>query len=496
MIEFFFASFFGIVCGFFSGLIPGIHVNTICAILLSVFVSSFTISPELIIVFIASLAVTHTFFDVLPGLFLGIPGDSTFALLPGHDLVKKGYGSLAIKLSIIGSLSGLFLGIIIFTFLSQENAMAMDNFIKPYLLYVLIIVSIILVLSERNPLSALFVFLASGLLGILVSASPIIYPREAPINSMLPSLTGLFALSGLIWSITTLVGSKTSNNDKNQIINFSEIPAPSIRGGIAGFIVGILPGLGGANAATILLLIENWIGKSKGRDYENRSYLVTTSSLNTTEAMISIITLYLISKPRSGASIAIQTILEGKILINHVQIIIISMIFAGLISAIAMWRFGPIIAKKIDLFDYGALNWSLIFFLISLVSSLLDLGGLTILLCSFAIGILPFVLNVRKGQLMGFFLIPVIIYYSGGGRILYDTLKLSQKHPIVFEYPSINTVFISILFSTLVCIFSYIIIKKANIDIIIHKKIASKLIIIFPLIGIFLLFLNLYINNY
>ena len=98
MIEFFFASFFGIVCGFFSGLIPGIHVNTICAILLSVFVSSFTISPELIIVFIASLAVTHTFFDVLPGLFLGIPGDSTFALLPGHDLVKKGYGSLAIKL--------------------------------------------------------------------------------------------------------------------------------------------------------------------------------------------------------------------------------------------------------------------------------------------------------------------------------------------------------------------------------------------------------------
>ena len=114
-----------------------------------------------------------------------------------------------------------------------------------------------------------------------------------------------------------------------------------------------------------------------------------------------------------------------------------------------------------------------------MVALLLGLGGLTILLCSFAIGILPFVLNVRKGQLMGFFLVPVIIYYSGGGRILYDTLKLSQKHPIVFEYPSINTILISILFSTLVCIFSYMIIKKANIDIIIHKKIASKLIIIF-----------------
>ena len=169
MIEFFFAILFGIVGGFFSGLIPGIHVNTICAILLSIFVSSSAISPELIIAFIASMAITHTFFDVLPGLFLGIPGDLTYALLPGHDLVKKGYGSLAIKLSIIGSLSGLFLGIIILIFLSQENAMLMDKFIKPYLFYVLIIVSIILVLSERNPLSALFVFLASGFLGILVS---------------------------------------------------------------------------------------------------------------------------------------------------------------------------------------------------------------------------------------------------------------------------------------------------------------------------------------
>ena len=496
MIEFFFAILFGTVGGFFSGLIPGIHVNTICAILLSIFVSSSSISPELIIAFIASMAITHTFFDVLPGLFLGIPGDFTFALLPGHDLVKKGYGSLAIKLSIIGSLSGLFLGIIILIFLSQENAMLMDKFIKPYLFYVLIIVSIILVLSERNPLSALFVFLASGFLGILVSASPIIYPREAPINSMLPSLTGLFALSGLIWSIATLLKSKTSNNNKNQMINYSEIPAPSIRGGIAGFIVGILPGLGGANAATILLLIENWIGKSKGRDYENRSYLVTTSSLNTTDAMISIITLYLIGKPRSGASIAIDSILNEKILFDHVQIIIISMIIAGIISAVSMWRFGPIIAKKIDLFDYGALNWSLIFFLITLVTLLLGLGGLTILLCSFAIGILPFVLNVRKGQLMGFFLLPVIIYYSGGGRLFYDALKLNQKHPIVLEYPSINSVLISILLSTLMCIFSYMFIKKANIDLITHKRLASKLIIIFPLLGIFLLFLNLYINNY
>ena len=82
-------------------------------------------------------------------------------------------------------------------------------------------------------------------------------------------------------------------------------------------------------------------------------------------------------------------------------------------------------------------------------------------------------------------------------NILIDDLSNFEKVlGVLFEYPSINTVLISILFSTLVCIFSYITIKKANFSIILHKKIASKLIIIFPLLGIFLLFLNLYINNY
>ena len=485
----------GIIVGFFTGLIPGIHVNTICAILLSLFVSSSSINPELIIAFIASLAITHTFFDVLPGLFLGIPGDSTFALLPGHEMVKKGYGSLAIKLSAIGSISGLGIGLIIFYLLSKDNAMILDSSIKPYLFYVLFGVSVILIFSEKNRINALLVFMASGLLGVLVSATPIIYPREAPINSLLPALTGLFALSGLIWSLFTLENSGDKNDYKDKDINYSEIPGPSIRGGLAGFIVGILPGLGGANAATFLLLIENWLGKKTNKNRKNRSYLITTSSLNTTEAMISIITLYLISKPRSGASIAIGSVLNSNIQENHIQIIITAMIVSGVVSSALIWKIGPIIAKKIHLYDYGALNWSLIAFLSILIGLLLGLGGLTVLCCAFSVGILPFVLDVRKGQLMGFFLLPVLIYYSGEGRAIYDTLLLTQRHSAILSFPASNYIFISIFISIMFGFLCYKYFLKNKKSVKEHQYIAKKLIYYIPILGIAMLLINLLLNN-
>jgi putative membrane protein len=308
---------------------------------------------------------------------------------------------------------------------------------------------------------------------------------------MLPALTGLFALSGLIWSLFTLENSGDKNDHKDKEINYSEIPGPSIRGGLAGFIVGVLPGLGGANAATFLLLIENWLGKKTNRNRENRSYLITTSSLNTTEAMISIITLYLISKPRSGASIAIGSVLNNTIEENHVQIIITAMIVSGIVSAALIWKIGPIIAKRIHLYDYGALNWSLIVFLSILIGLLSGLGGLTVLCCAFSIGILPFVLDVRKGQLMGFFLLPVLIYYSGEGRVIYDTLLLTQRHSAILSFPSSNYIFISIFISIIFGFLSYKYFLKNKISIKKHQYFASKLIYTIPVIGIIFLLYHL-----
>ena len=495
MIEIFCALLLGIFIGVFTGLIPGIHVNTICAILLSLIatLTYLNIETSILIAFISSLAITHTFFDVLPGLFLGIPGDSTFALLPGHRLVKNGYGELAIRLSVIGSFLGLGIGLLFTGLLLAGNfAQPINENLPDYIFFILVIVSVILIISEENRLYSLFVFFVSGILGILVFNTPIVPPKEAAIGSIFPALTGLFGISGLIWSLYTLENDEYENIIKKQNISYSETPMPSIRGGIAGFIVGILPGLGGANAATLLLLIERWLGKQKDRDYEDRSYLISTSSLNTSEAIIAIVSLYLIYKSRSGASVAIAQILNYNMIFDDLKIIIISMIFAGMISTILLWKSGPIIASKIHKYNYPGLNWSLIIFLLTLVGLLLGIGGIAVILSAAIVGLMPFIFNVRKGQLMGFFLMPVIIYYSGSGRIIHDIINMKQRHSPT-EMLNQYFILISLIISVIVGIFIYYYITKRNINIKQHHLYAEKAMYYIFFCGVISLIISLFI---
>ena len=83
--------FAGIFAGTITGLIPGIHINLIGVFLISLSTSLFiSINPVFLIVFIASMAITHTFVDFIPSVFLGCPDtDTELSILPGHELLKK-----------------------------------------------------------------------------------------------------------------------------------------------------------------------------------------------------------------------------------------------------------------------------------------------------------------------------------------------------------------------------------------------------------------------
>ena len=107
--------FSGILIGVVTGIIPGIHINTVVAIVLAsgVGLSNIGVDYPMMLSFVCTIAITHTFFDVLPGLFIGIPGSDAFSLLPGHRLVKNGEGQLAVYMSALASLFGLILCIVI-----------------------------------------------------------------------------------------------------------------------------------------------------------------------------------------------------------------------------------------------------------------------------------------------------------------------------------------------------------------------------------------------
>ncbi len=315
--------------------------------------------------------------------------------------------------------------------------------------WILLVVSAILVISDSSPGWSMGVFSASGLLGVMVFGTPLVAGgMDGPVNVLFPALAGLFGVAGLLFAIATSAPPSDRSPALGDSSNptFKAVGAPSVRGGMAGLIVGLLPGLGAANAATLLLLIEEkGFGRKGTREDQERAYLVTTSSLNTAEALFAIVALYLIGRSRSGASIAVEQILGGGVLAGDLLQITLFMAFAGGVSAVILWRMGQWLASWMTKVNESGLNWSIVAFLACFTLLLLGFGGLLVLACATAVGLMPLVANVRRAQLMGFFLVPTMLFYSGHQALIVDWLALEQRTSPSFGAASLWEIFLAVL---------------------------------------------------
>ena len=111
LIEILIAICVGILAGTITGLLPGIHINLVGAILVGLTVTVFAgIPPIYLIIFIASMAIAHTFIDFIPSIFLGCPDtDTQLSVLPGHEMLKEGKGYEAVRLTSIGGIIAIFI---------------------------------------------------------------------------------------------------------------------------------------------------------------------------------------------------------------------------------------------------------------------------------------------------------------------------------------------------------------------------------------------------
>src|SRR3989344_4496396 len=180
----------GSIAGTITGLTPGIHINLVATLVLtsSLFLLKFT-TPIILAIFIISMAVLHTFTNVIPSIYLGAPEAGTvLSVLPGHRLLLEGNGYEATTLTIIGSLLGLISIIIITPFLLLTTEFLYSS-IKSYIAYILIIVSIFLVLRDpHSKIWAFISFILAGVLGLAVFGLNLDQP-------LLPLLSGLFGTS-------------------------------------------------------------------------------------------------------------------------------------------------------------------------------------------------------------------------------------------------------------------------------------------------------------
>ena len=384
---------FGILVGTFTGLIPGIHINLIGIILVSVASSIFfSLDPIYLIVFIVSVAITHTFIDFIPSVFLGCPDtDTELSILPGHEMLKKGLGYEAILLTPYGSLAAIFL-LLLIAYPSAILIPKIYESIKNIIPFLIIVVSGILILSEKNRRAAFTVFFITGFLGLIT-----LNLTEGSNSFLLPLLTGLFGSSNLLLSLKN----KTEIPEQKIQISKTKIHRPLIGALIASPICSFLPGLGSGQAA----IIGNMISKSNKKDF-----LVLVGATNTLVMGFSFISLYAISKTRTGAAIAVKEIINlpsKEIFI----LIIITILVSGIISFFLTKFLAKIISQKIRKVNYSILSIITLVILTVLVFLISGFIGLIILIVSTLTGIYCISLNVKRTNMMGCLLIPTIFLY-------------------------------------------------------------------------------------
>ncbi len=392
LIEIILFLFLGIIAGTITGLIPGIHINLIGAFLISLSASFFFSIPAVyLVVFISSMAITHTFLDFIPSIFLGCPDtDTELSVLPGHELLKKGQGYEAIMLTAHGSLAAIII-LIVITLPAISIISYSYEIIKNLIPYFLILISIILILLEKKKFSALSVFLITGILGLIVLNLEIKEP-------LLPLLTGLFGGSMLLLSI--------KNKTKIPEQKIAKVPRPKIIMPLLGALIAsplcsFLPGMGSGQAA----IIGNIISKTN-----RKGFLVLLGATNTLVMGFSFISLYVISKARTGAAFAVKEIIK-VISLDILGLILITIVLSGIIAFFLTKKLAKIFSTKINKINYTLLSSITLFILISLVTLISGFLGVIILIISTITGILCISFNVKRVNMMGCLLLPVIILY-------------------------------------------------------------------------------------
>ncbi len=397
ILEIFIALSLGIFSGIITGLVPGIHVNLVSVLLISSapLLLAFT-SPLVLAVFIISLAITHTFLDAIPSIYLGAPTEAqALNVLPGHRLLMKGLGHNAIMYTVIGALGSLLLSILLFPLFifSMEK---LSSFVSAVVGYLLIGIMAYMILKDKGKrLKALVVFLLSGALGLLVFSIPNL---EQP---LFPLLSGLFGFSILIESlrqksvIPKQISKPLSISKKNLTKSVSAASG-------MGFVAAFLPGFGSAQAA---IIATNAVG-----DIGDEGFLTLVGGINTANVAISIAAAYVLNKARNGAIVAVNELLGGVGFKEMILFAGVALAAGGAASLLTIYL-SKVFAKYIVKVNYAKLLSGIIIFITLLAFYFDGFIGLAILSTATAIGLVTSSFGVGKNHLMGCLILPVIFYF-------------------------------------------------------------------------------------
>ncbi len=407
----------GFALGIISGLTPGLHLNNFASMLLA-------ISPQLILFgltpfqtasIILSASIAQTFFDAIPAIFLGAPDSETaLSVLPGQRLMLEGRGIEAVRLSALGSAGSIAFSLILIYPLSWIVSGYYDYLVK-YVGIILLGIALMMIKSERGPwiegqgslvhwkykLIATMLFLTSGLLGVFAFEHEglLFSPLNLEPQVLLPLLSGIFGASSLILSLSTKV------QIPRQTESSIKMPGPSLikavlSGGLGGSLVAWIPGVSPSVAS---------IATRLGSPGTAEEFLVSIAGVNSANALFSLVALYVIDRPRSGAAAAIQELMAlDERTMAMMMIIVVAVVVASYLATVGTADFA---ARTISRLNYPGLCIFVIIFLLAMTYAFTGLFGLFIFVLSTIVGLIAPLAGIHRTHAMGVLMLPLIVMY-------------------------------------------------------------------------------------
>lgn len=407
----------GFFLGVFSGLVPGLHLNNFAAMLLALSPQLMAqgLTPYQAASIILAASISQTFFDAIPAIFLGAPdSEAALTVLPGQRLMLEGRGIEAVRLSAFGSACSVVMAMLLVYPISWIFSSYYDYLTK-YVGVVLLLIALLMIKSEHGPqiegqgslvhlkykAIAALLFLTSGVLGIFafdheeILASPLGLEPQV----LLPLLSGIFGASSLIMSLST--NSEIPEQKETKIkVPLSALARAVVTGCLGGSVVAWIPGVSPTVAAITARL---------GSPSSAEEFLVSIAGVNTANALFSLVALYVIGKPRSGAAAAIQQLMNlDQNTLAQMMIMILVVAIASYIAAIASAQAA---ARIISRLNYRLLCVGVLGFLTAMTLAFAGLFGLFIFFLSIVVGLVAPVAGIRKTHAMGVLMLPLIVRY-------------------------------------------------------------------------------------
>ena len=386
----------GICAGVVTGLIPGVHVNLVAVLLVSL--GSLLMQwfdPVVVACGIIATAVTHTFLDVIPSVFLGVPdADMVMSVLPAHKLTLEGRGYEAIRMATIGSLLSLIVALCLFPLLVFIVPLLYDV-IQSWIGWIIVVVVVFLILREVKPWLAFGLFSVSGILGLIVLNMTLEQP-------LLPMLSGLFGVSGLVLGLQQETSLPIQRITSELIVLREDLVKSTSAATLSGWITSMFPGLGSAQAAVLSGVLFS--------DLSSHVYLIVVGGINTVNFTLSLVTFYTLDKARNGAIVAVQDLIGT---VTGLQILLFCNValFVGGVATWLAFGIGKVAAYRIGDVPYETLMYGVMCLVVLLVFVFSGWIGLLVLVISSALGMIAPLYGVARIHLMGCLLVPVLSYF-------------------------------------------------------------------------------------